>query len=81
MAINGAIDTSKIERINEINFRTWKYHILYLLTHEKNMYTLSTSKLEVIDKNNEANRKHEKWGGDNLMVNATFLHCMKDNII
>ncbi|KAF5930014.1 hypothetical protein HYC85_030887 [Camellia sinensis] len=44
MAIKNTMDSSRIEMLNGNNFRAWKRHISYLLTHEKTLYTLSTSK-------------------------------------
>jgi hypothetical protein len=82
MAIKSGIDSSKVESLNGINFRMWKRHISYVLTHERTLYTLTTSRPEIIEENDGyAVKKREKWMEDDLMARATLLHSMKDNII
>ncbi|XP_028116268.1 uncharacterized protein LOC114314035 [Camellia sinensis] len=76
MAIKNAMDSSRIEMLNENNFRAWKHHISYLLTHEKTFHTLSTSKPD-----DDSNWFQRKWIEDDAMAKATMLHNMKDNII
>jgi hypothetical protein len=44
MAIKGNIDSSRLESLNGMNFRMWKRHIVYVLTHEKTQYTLTSDK-------------------------------------
>jgi hypothetical protein len=60
----------------------WKWHISYVLTHERTLYTLTTSRPEIVEENDgDAVKKREKWMKDYLMTRATLLHSMKDNII
>jgi hypothetical protein len=51
MAIKSGIDSSKVESLNGINFRMWKRHISYILTHERTLYTLTTSRPKIIEEN------------------------------
>jgi hypothetical protein len=61
MAIKSGIDSSKVESLNGINFRMWKRHISYVLTHERTLYTLTTSRPEIIEENDgDAVKKREK---------------------
>jgi hypothetical protein len=62
MAIKSGIDSSKVESLNGINFRMWKRHISYVLTHEKTLYTLTTDKPNIEDQQDEkVVKKCEKW--------------------
>jgi hypothetical protein len=82
MAIKGSIDSSRLESLNGMNFRMWKRHINYVLTHEKTQYTLTSEKPNQADlTDGEAKKKQEKWEENDLMARATLLHNMKDNII
>ena len=82
MAIKGSIDSSRLESLNGMNFRMWKRHIIYVLTHEKTQYTLTSEKPDRADLTyGEVKKKQEKWEEDDLMARATLLHNMKDNII
>ena len=76
MAIKNTMDSSRIEMLNGNNFRAWKCHISYLLTHEKTLHTLSTSKPD-----DDSSWFQNKWIEDDAMAKATMLHNMKDNII
>jgi hypothetical protein len=61
MAIKGNIDSSRLESLNGMNFRMWKRHIIYVLTHEKTQYTLTSDKPDRANLNDgEAKKKHEK---------------------
>ena len=51
MAIKSGIDSSKVESLNGINFRMWRWHISYVLTHERTLYTLTTSRTEIVEEN------------------------------
>ena len=51
MTIKTSFDSNRIEILNGFNFQSWKRHIKYLLTHERTLYTLSTTKPVPIDKN------------------------------
>jgi hypothetical protein len=82
MAIKSGIDFSKVKNLNEINFRMWKQHISYVLTNERTLYTLITSRPEIVEENDgDAVKKREKWMKNNLMTRATLLHSMKDKNI
>ena len=82
MAIKGSIDSSRLESLNGMNFRMWQRHIIYVLTHEKTQYTLTSEKPDRVDLiDGEAKKMQEKWEEDDLMGSATLLHNMKDNII
>ena len=50
--------------------------------HERTLYTLSTTKLIAIDKNdNERIKVKDNWEVDNSLAKASMLYHMKDNII
>jgi hypothetical protein len=58
MAIKGSIDFSRLESLNVMNFRMWKWHIIYVLTHEKTHYTFAFEKPNPADLNEgEAKKK------------------------
>ena len=82
MAIKISFDSNLIEIINSINFQSWKHHIKYLLTHERTLYTLSTTKHVPIDKNdNEEIKAKNKWEVDDLLAKTSILHHMTNNIV
>ena len=82
MTIKTSFDSNRIEILNGFNFQSWKRHIKYLLTHERNLYTLSTTKPVPIDKNdNEGIKAKVNWEVDDSLAKASMLHHMKDNII
>ena len=82
MTIKTSFDSNRIEILNGINFRSWKRHIKYLLTHERTLYTLSTTKPIPIDKNdNQGIKAKVNWEVDDSLAKASMLHHMKDNII
>ena len=82
MTIKSGIDSSKVESLNRINFRMWKQCISYVLAHKRTLYTLRSSRPEIVDENDgDAVKKREKWMEDDLMARATLLHSIKDNII
>ena len=82
MTIKISFDSNRIEILNGITFRSWKRHIKYLLTHERTLYTLSTTKLIPIDKNdNEGIKAKDNWEVDDSLAKTSMLHHMKDNII
>jgi hypothetical protein len=61
MAIKSGINASKVEYLNNINFRMWKMKLSYVLTHEKLLYTLNSVKLELDDENDaDIIKKQEK---------------------
>ena len=60
MAIKSGIDASKVENLNGINFRMWKWKISYVLTHEKLLYTLNFIKLELDGQRDEEVVKKQK---------------------
>ena len=49
MVTKNSIDFSRIPILNGINYRAWRRHIFYLLTHYKTLYTLSTTKPDQSD--------------------------------
>ena len=54
----------------------------YLLTHERTLYRLSTTKPVPINKNdNEGIKARDNWEVDDSLAKASMLHHMKDNII
>ena len=63
-----------------INYRAWKHHISYLLTHDKTLYILSTAKPDQSD-DQETKKLRNKWDEDDALAKALMLHHMKDNII
>jgi hypothetical protein len=59
MAIKGSIDFSRLESLIGMNFRMWKRHIIYVLTHEKTQYTLTSEKPDLANLNDgEAKKKY-----------------------
>jgi hypothetical protein len=61
MAIKGRIDSSRLESLNGMNFKMWKQHIIYVLTHEKTQYNFTSEKPDRANLNDgEAKKKHEK---------------------
>jgi hypothetical protein len=75
MAIKSGIDSLKVESLNGINFRMWKRHISYVLTYERTLHTLTSSRLEIVDGNDGDDvKKREKWMEDDLMTRATLFH-------
>jgi hypothetical protein len=77
MAIKSGIDSLKVESLNGINFRMWKRHISYVLTYERTLYTLTSSRPEIVDENDGDDvKKREKWMEDDLMARATLLHSI-----
>ena len=82
MAIRSSIDSLKVKSLNGINFRRWKRHISYVLTHERTLYTITSSRPGVEDENDgDTFRKKKKMDERCLMARVTLLHSMKDNII
>ena len=87
MAPKKSIDPSGIEKLNGRNFRAWKRHITFLLTHEKTLYTLTTPKpWEGIVEDDESESVNsilnvDKWIEHNAWAKALILHCMSDHII
>lgn len=80
MAIKTSFDSLRIDEIlNGINFRSWRRHIKYLLTHERTLYTLSKPKPEPIN-DNDGVKAREKWEVDHSLAKASMLHHMKKNI-
>ena len=68
MTIKTSFDSNLIEILNGINFRSWKHHIKYLLTHERTLYTLSTTKHIPINKNdNEGIKAIYNWEVDDSL--------------
>ena len=49
MVTKNSIDSSRIPVFKGINCRAWRRHISYLLTHNKTLYTLSTTKPDQSD--------------------------------
>ena len=49
MVTKNSIDSSRIPVLNGINYKAWRHHISYLLTHDKTLYTLSTTKPDQSD--------------------------------
>ena len=80
MVTKKSIDSSRISVLNGINYKAWRHHISYLLTHDKTLYTLSTTKLGQSD-NQEIEKLRKKWDKDDALAKASMLHHMKDNII
>jgi hypothetical protein len=80
MVTKNSIDSSRIPVLNGINYRAWRRHISYLLTHDKTLYTLSTTKLDQSD-DQETEKLRKKWDEDDALAKASILHHMKDNII
>jgi hypothetical protein len=80
MVIKNSIDSSRIPVFNGINYKAWRCHISYLLTHDKTLYTLSTTKPDQSD-DQETEKLRKKWDEDDALVKASMLHHMKDNII
>ena len=81
MTIKTSFDSNRNEILNGINFRSWKRHIKYLLMHERTLYTLSTTKLIPINKNdNEGIKVKDNWEVDDSLAKASMLYHMKDNI-
>ena len=80
MVTKNFIDSSRIPVLNGINYRAWRRHISYLLTHDKTLYTLSTTKLDQSD-DQETEKLRKKWDEDDALAKASMLHHMKDNII
>ncbi|KAL5764580.1 hypothetical protein ACOSP7_016935 [Xanthoceras sorbifolium] len=65
-------ETVKVERLNNVNFRIWKWRIKYLLTHEKTLHTVDREKPKDAD---------SKWEEDNALARATILNHMQDDFI
>ena len=80
MVTKNSIDSSRIPVLNGINYRAWRCHISYLLTHNKTLYTLSTTKPDHSD-DQETEKSRKKWDEDDTLAKASMLHHMKDNII
>jgi hypothetical protein len=80
MVTKNSIDSSRIPILNGINYRAWRCHISYLLTHDKTSYTLSTTKPNQSD-DQETEKLRKKWDEDNALAKALMPHHMKDNII
>ena len=80
MVIKNSIDSLRIPVLNGINYKAWRRHISYLSTHDKTLYTLSTTKLDQSD-DQETERLRNKWDEDDTLVKTSMLHHMKDNII
>lgn len=81
-----SIDFSGIEKLNRRNFSAWKRNIIFLLIHEKILYTLTTSKPSKNMKNGPNRsgsgvRTKDKWEEHNNWVRALVLHCMNNEII
>jgi hypothetical protein len=80
MVTKNSIDSSRIPILNGINYRAWRRHISYLLTHDKTLYTLSTTQPDQSDEQ-ETKKLRKKWNKDDALAKASMLHHMKDNII
>ena len=80
MVTKNSIDSSRIPVLNGINYRAWRHHISYLLTHDKTLDTLSTTKLDQSD-NQETEKLRKKWDEDDALAKASMTHHIKDNII
>ena len=80
MVTKNSIDSSKIPVLNGINYKAWRRHISYLLTYDKTLYTLSTTKPNQSD-DQETEKLRKKWDKDGVLAKASMLHYMKDNII
>ena len=80
MVTKNYIDSSRILVLNGINYRAWRRHISYLLTHDKTLYTLSTTKFDQSD-DQEIEKLRKKWDEDDAFAKVSILHHMKDNII
>jgi hypothetical protein len=80
MVTKNSIDSSRIPVLNGINYRAWRRHISYLLTHDKTLHTLSTTKPDQSD-DQQTEKLRKKWDEDDALAKASMLHHMKDNII
>ena len=80
MVTKNSIDSSRIPVLNGINYKAWRRHISYLLTHDKTLYTLSITKPDQSD-DQETKKLRNKWDEDDALAKASMLHHMKDNII
>ena len=80
MVTKNFIDSSRIPVLNGINYKAWRRHISYLLTHDKTLYTLSTTKPDQSN-DQEIEKLRKKWDEDDTLAKASMLHHMKDNII
>ncbi|KAK9989463.1 hypothetical protein SO802_029702 [Lithocarpus litseifolius] len=82
MTIKTSFDSNRIEILNGINFQSWKRRIKYLLTYERTLYTLSTTKpIPINKKDNEEIKTKDNWEVDDSLTKTSMLHHMKDNII
>jgi hypothetical protein len=80
MVTKNSLDSSRISVLNGINYRAWRCHISYLLTHDKTLYILSTTKPDQSD-DQETKKSRKKWDEDDTLAKVSMLHHMKDNII
>jgi hypothetical protein len=80
MVTKNSNDSSRIPVLNGINYRAWRHYISYLLTHDKTLYTMSTTKPDQSD-DQETKKLRKKWDEDDALAKALMLHHMKDNII
>ena len=70
MVTKNSNDSSRILVLNGINYRVWRHHISYLLTHDKTLYTMSTTKPDQSD-DQETKKLRKKWDEDDALAKAS----------
>ena len=70
MVTKNSNDSSRIPVLNGINYRVWRHYISYLLTHDKTLYTMSTTKPDQSD-DQETKKLRKKWDEDDALAKAS----------